>query len=126
VEACGHLCFSQILCHQLKAPGTCWVDGQVGPVVGVNTAYKRGILSRLGIEHGFFDFDVRVTVHRVKFLIIKPTRCSNFSNLFLEGNSTCFGQFLCQSSVVFQCTHSNCICHTGLQAACEQDQDVPS
>ena len=29
-------------------------------------------------------FDVHVTVHRVKFLIIKPTRCTNFSNLFLE------------------------------------------
>jgi hypothetical protein len=29
-----------------------------------------------------FDFDVHVTVHRVKFLIIKPTRCTNFSNFF--------------------------------------------
>jgi len=31
------------------------------------------------------------------FLIIKPTKCTNFSNLFLEANSTCFGQFLCPS-----------------------------
>jgi len=30
------------------------------------------------------EFDVHVTVHRVKFLIIKPTRCTNFSNLFFE------------------------------------------
>jgi len=30
-----------------------------------------------------------------------------FSNLFLEWNSTCFGQFLCPSSWVFHCTHSN-------------------
>jgi len=29
-------------------------------------------------------FDVHVTVHRDKFLIIKPTRYTNFSNLFLE------------------------------------------
>ena len=29
-------------------------------------------------------FDVHVTVHRVKFLIIKPTRRNNFSKLFLE------------------------------------------
>ena len=29
-------------------------------------------------------FDVHVTVHRDKFLIIKPTRCTNFSNLFLK------------------------------------------
>ena len=35
------------------------------------------------------------------FLAIKPTRCNNFPNLFLEGNSTCFGQFLCPSSGIF-------------------------
>jgi len=28
--------------------------------------------------------DVEVTVHRDKILIIKPTRCTNFSNLFWE------------------------------------------
>jgi len=28
------------------------------------------------------------------FLITEPTRCTNFSNLFLEWKSTCFGQFL--------------------------------
>ena len=39
-------------------------------------------------------FDVHVTVHRDIFLIIKPTSCTNFSNLFLERNFTCFGQFL--------------------------------
>jgi len=33
-------------------------------------------------------------------LIIKPTRCTNYSNLFLEENSTFFGQFLCPSSGV--------------------------
>ena len=48
------------------------------------------------------------------FLIIKPTRCTNFSNLFLEWNSTCFGQFLCPSSGVFPCTHSKPIWHKQL------------
>ena len=48
------------------------------------------------------------------FHIIKPTRCTNFSNLFLEWNSTCFGQFICTSSGVFHCTHTNGICHTDL------------
>jgi len=70
-----------------------------------------------------------VTVHRDKFLIIKPTRCTNFKNLFLKRNSTCFGQFLCPSSGVFHCKHSNGICHTVLLTAYEQDQDgtaVPS
>ena len=69
-----------------------------------------------------FKLDVYVTIHRAKFLIIKPTRCTNFSNLFLEKNSTCFGQFLCPSLGVFHCTHSNDICHIGLLTACEQDQ----
>jgi hypothetical protein len=56
----------------------------------------------------------------------KPTRCINFSNLFLEWNSTCFWQLLCPSSVVFHCPHSNGICHTGLLTASELDQDGTS
>jgi len=36
----------------------------------------------------------------VVILIIKPTRGTNFSNLFLEYNCTCFGQYLCPSSGV--------------------------
>jgi len=52
-------------------------------------------------------------LHHDKFLVIKPTRCTDFSNLFSEWNSTCFGQFLCPSSGVFHYTHSNGICHTG-------------
>ena len=32
----------------------------------------------------WFSFCVHVTVHCGKFLIIKQTRCTNFSNLFLE------------------------------------------
>jgi len=59
-----------------------------------------------------YIFDVHVTAHRDKFLKIRPTRCTNFSNLFLEWNTTCFGQFLCPSSGVFHCTHSNGICCT--------------
>jgi len=41
------------------------------------------------------------------FLYNKPTRCTNFSNLFLEWHSTCFGQFLFPSSGGFHCAHSN-------------------
>jgi hypothetical protein len=65
-------------------------------------------------------WDVHVTMHHDKFLIIKPTRRTDFSNLFLEWNSTCFGQFPFPSSGVFRCTHSNGICHTGLLASCQQ------
>jgi len=72
---------------------------------------------------------ILLLLHCDKFLLIKPTRCTNFSNLFLEWNSTCFGQFLCPSTGVLHCTHSNGICPIGLLTACEQDQDgtaVPS
>jgi len=73
-----------------------------------------------------------VAVHRDKFhtinnaLISYNKQCTNFSNLFLKWSSTCFRQFLCPSSEVFHCTHSNGICHTGLLTVCEQDQHVPS
>ena len=66
----------------------------------------------------FVDFDVHVTMRRNKFLKIKPTLYTNFSNLFLEWRSTCIGQFLCPSSGDSHCTHSNGICHTGLLTAC--------
>jgi len=55
------------------------------------------------------ESDVQVTVHRDKFFIIKPTRCTNFSNLFLEYKSTCFGQFLCPSTGVFHWSHSQAV-----------------
>ena len=73
-------------------------------------------------------FDVHVTVHRDKFLIIKPTRCPNFSNLFW--NETL--HILDSSSVHHQeffTVHTAVVCHTCLLTACEQDQDetaVPS
>jgi len=54
---------------------------------------------------------------RSKFLI-------NFWNrtILLCIPCTCFGQFLCPSSGVFHCTHSNGTCHT----ACEQDKNGTS
>jgi hypothetical protein len=55
-----------------------------------------------------------VTVHCDKFLIIKPTSCTNFSNLLLEWISTCFGRFLCPSSGGFHCTHSKLVWHIPL------------
>ena len=58
------------------------------------------------------NFMLWLKVEILTFLIIKWTRCTNFSNLFLKWNSTCFRQFLCPSSGVFHCTHSNGIYHT--------------
>jgi hypothetical protein len=57
-------------------------------------------------------FYVHMTSIVTNFLIIKPTRCTNFSNLFWKWNSTCFGEFLCPSSAVIHCTLSSGVCHT--------------
>jgi hypothetical protein len=58
-----------------------------------------------------FHFSMKTSP--IYFLIIKLTRCTNFSNLFMEWNSSYFGQFLCSSLVIFHCTHSNGKRHTG-------------
>jgi len=52
--------------------------------------------------------------HVCYFLIMKPTRCTSFSNLFWKWHSACFGHFLCPSSGVIHCTLSSGICHAGL------------
>ena len=52
-----------------------------------------------------------------KFLFNKTNRRTDFPNLFLWRNSTCFGQFLCPSSGVFHCTSGTGICHAGLMTA---------
>jgi len=67
------------------------------------------------------DHYVYNCVMYLRVLLINPTKCTNFSNLFRH-ETTCFGQFLCSVSGDFHCTHSNGICHT----ACEQDQDGTS
>jgi len=44
-------------------------------------------------------YNTHKILNKPKVFIIKPTRCNNFSNLFLEWNYTCFGQFLCPSII---------------------------
>ena len=68
------------------------------------------------------EFYVHVTLHRNKFLFNKTNRHTNFPNLFLSKNSTCFRQFLWPSSV-FYCTFGTGICHAGLMTAFKHDQD---
>jgi len=68
------------------------------------------------------DFDVQVTVLRVKFLQLNQLDAL-ISQIYFWNKTKRFGQFLCPSSGVFHYTHSNGIRHTGLLTACEQDQD---
>ena len=67
-----------------------------------------------------------MTVHRDKFLIIKPTRCTDFSNLFWNETLHVSDSSSVHHQGGFHCTHSNGIRHTSLRTACKQDQDVPS
>ena len=76
---------------------------------------------RLQATRGILISTARVNLNKFLILIIKPTRCTYFSNLFLEKTLHVSGQLLCPSSGVFHCTHSNGICHTGLLKACTQD-----
>ena len=58
----------------------------------------------------------------IYFIITKPTRCTNFSNLFLNVSDS-----LCVHHQEFFTVHTAiCIRHTGLLTACEQDQDGTS
>jgi hypothetical protein len=80
------------------------------------------------LEAENYKFDVHVTVHRDKFLIIKPTRCTNFSKV-LFWNETL--HVLDSSSVhhQFSSVHTAVgISHTGLLTAnlcvqCETPDD---
>jgi hypothetical protein len=47
-------------------------------------------------------------------LITKPTRCTNFSNLFLNETLNVSDSSSVHHQEFIHCTHSNGICHTGL------------
>ena len=58
--------------------------------------------------------------------IIKPTRCTDFSNLFWNETLYISDSSSVHHQEFFHCTHSNGICHTSLMTACKQDQDGKS
>ena len=97
---------------------------------------ERCIISRLSVRNLLYSFSLHLSRHilfecittfaRRKvgegelfwcIFMIKATRCTNFSNLFWNETLHHFGQFLCPSSGVFYCTHSNGISYTGLLTA---------
>ena len=59
------------------------------------------------------------------FFIIKPTRCTNFTNLFRHETLHVSDIFSVHHQEFIHCTLSNGIvlCHTGLYTAFEQEQD---
>jgi len=63
-------------------------------------------------------------VQRNKFLVIKPTWCTNFTNSFCHETLHISESFSVHHQEFIHCTLSNFICRTGLWTALEQDQDV--
>jgi hypothetical protein len=57
------------------------------------------------------------------FFLIKPTRCTNFINLFWHETLHVSDSSSVHHQEFIHCTLSNGMCHTGLWTAFEQDQD---
>jgi len=60
------------------------------------------------------------------FFTIKPTRCTNLTNLFWHETLHVSGSSSVHHRGFIHCTLSNGVCHTGLWTAFEQDQDRTS
>jgi hypothetical protein len=71
-------------------------------VVYTSFSRSRGIQINSASVHNTKN-RVSSTKYKKAFLTIKPTRCTNFSNLF-SNETRCFRQFLCPSSGVIHCT----------------------
>ena len=84
---------------------------------GVWGLWPFGIVGRMLLKMDVLTFE---TFCAVNSEIMKQVASS--WSIFTQQKSTCFEQFLCPSSGVFHCSHSNGICHTVLLTACEQDQ----
>jgi hypothetical protein len=70
----------------------------------------------------FFLFMRRCIV--TNFFIIKPTRCTNFPNLFWHETLRVSGSSSVHHQEIIHFTLSTGICHTGLKIAFEQDHPV--
>ena len=57
----------------------------------------------------------------LNFFIIKPTRCTNFTNLFWHETPHVSDSSSVHHQEFIHCTLSNGICHTGLYTAFEQE-----
>jgi hypothetical protein len=57
------------------------------------------------------------------FFVIKPNRCTNFTNLFWRETLRISHSSSVHHQEFINCTLSNGVCHTGFNTAFEQDQD---
>ena len=62
----------------------------------------------------------------INFFIIKPTRCTNFTNLFWHETLHVSDSSSAHHQDLIHCTLDTGICHTGLKTAFEQDHHGPA
>ena len=111
-------CYAEICSSRLSVQQVCTVS--VGVIWSDHVSYVTNILAvRIGNIAGVWLLVIRSRMGAIRsvqicFFIIKPTRCTNFTNLFcheilhvLDSSSAHHQEFI-------HCTLSNGICHTGL------------
>jgi hypothetical protein len=76
-----------------------------------------------GAMPAFYSKQKKTTISIVTFIIIKPTRCTNSTNLFCNGTLHVSDSSSVHHQEFIHCTLSNGICHIGFWAAFEQNQD---
>ena len=74
-------------------------------------------------HHPILLHHLTVVLSQTFFFVIKPTRCTNFTNLFCHETLHVSDISSVHHQEFFHCTLSNGICHTCLYTAFEQDQD---
>jgi hypothetical protein len=102
-------------CPQLGVPGTCniwntrsdtihnWIQHKSN--ILYNNLYRKSVLC----EHTHCN-----SMQCSNFFIIKPTRCTNFTNLFCRETLHVSDSSSVHHQEFMHCTLSNGICHTGL------------
>ena len=91
-----------------------WVPDMVWTLWGRDVSCSMwGIKSRLHCFPASFLFLYQLSWPFPGFLVIKPTRCTNFTNLFCHENLHVSGSSSVHHQEFIHCTLSNGICHTG-------------
>ena len=94
------LWFSGHLCQLVRATKLNYMIIHYQKTLRMSVRVGSVVLLYICQLNAYFYYPTNTTMHIWYFFIIRPTRCTNFANLFFTWNSTCFGQCLCPSSRV--------------------------
>ena len=91
------LWFSGHLCQLVRATKLNYMIIHYQKTLRMSVRVGSVVLLYICQLNAYFYYPTNTTMHIWYFFIIRPTRCTNFANLFFTWNSTCFGQCLCLS-----------------------------